>query len=103
MSEVIKAGTQVIVKLENDLVGNAADDLKADIQALINESYIHITVDLSRVDMVDTMGISVLCAAHNSLSQNAGKLKVINVSESIFEAFHMMRLDQHFTVEKAKN
>jgi anti-sigma B factor antagonist len=52
--------------------------------------------------MVDSVGIGVIIATHNSLNKVGGKLKVTNITKDIYTLFTTMRLDRHFTVEKAK-
>jgi anti-anti-sigma regulatory factor len=51
--------------------------------------------------MVDSVGIGVIIATHNSLDQKGGKLRVINIADDIYGLFSTMRLDRHFSVEKA--
>ena len=57
-----------------------------------------LVVDLNGVEMVDSVGIGVLVAAHNSISKNGGHMSLSNVSQDIYNLFKTMRLDQHFEV-----
>ncbi len=47
------------------------------------------------------MGIGVIIAVYNSLSQSNRQLKVINVAHDIYGLFSTMRLNRRFTVEEA--
>ena len=59
------------------------------------------TVDINDVGMIDSVGLGVLIATHNSLQKNDGVLNVINASENIYKLFKVMRLDRHFKVAMA--
>jgi anti-anti-sigma regulatory factor len=49
--------------------------------------------------MVDSVGIGVIIASHNTLNQADRKLKVINVTKDVYGLFTTMRLNRRFTVE----
>ena len=55
-------------------------------------------MDLDGVELIDSIGMGLLIAAHNSLMKNGGKLKVVNPSEDILRLLRTMRLDKHFEV-----
>ena len=58
-----------------------------------------VTIDLEGSEMVDSVGIGVIIAAHNTLNQAGRKLKVINVNKDVYGLFTTMRLNRRFTVE----
>ena len=101
MSIINKDGNQVVVKPGKDVVASMANEFRAELNSQIQESPSELVIDLSGVEMVDSVGIGVIIATHNSLDQKGGKLKVINIAEDIYGLFSTMRLDRHFTVEKA--
>lgn len=99
MSEIINQGDQAIVKPGMDVVASMADDFKADLLSVINDSSGEVVIDLDGVEMVDSVGIGVIIAAHNTLNQAGRKLKVINVTKDVYGLFTTMRLNRRFTVE----
>ena len=101
MSIINKNGTQVVVKPGRDVVASMANEFRAELNAQIQESPQELVIDLAGVEMVDSVGIGVIIATHNSLDQKGGKLKVINIADDIYGLFSTMRLDRHFSVEKA--
>jgi anti-sigma B factor antagonist len=101
MSEIVKQGDHTIVKAGMDIVASMADEFKNELLAVINESSVDIVIDLAGVAMVDSVGIGVIIAAHNTLTQSDRKLKVINVSKDVYGLFSTMRLNRRFTVEGA--
>lgn len=99
MSEIINQGDQAILKPGMDVVASMADDFKADLLSIINDSSGEVVIDLDGVEMVDSVGIGVIIAAHNTLNQAGRKLKVINVTKDVYGLFTTMRLNRRFTVE----
>jgi anti-anti-sigma factor len=101
MSEILKQENQTIVKPGMDVVASMAEDFKNELLSVINEGTSEVVIDLDGVEMVDSVGIGVIIAAHNSLSQSGKKLKVINVTNDVYGLFTTMRLNRRFTVEPA--
>ncbi len=101
MSEIIKEENRIIIKPGKDIVASTADGFRSELLSLIKESPMEIVIDLSGVKMVDSVGIGVIIATHNSLNKNGGSLRVTNIAEDIYNLFTVMRLDHHFKMERA--
>jgi len=101
MSEIVNQGDQTIIKPGMDIVASMAEDFKAELLSAIDASLDSATlvIDLESVEMVDSIGIGVIIAAHNTLTQSDRKLKVINVSKDVYGLFTTMRLNRRFTIE----
>jgi anti-anti-sigma factor len=87
------------VTLEGALTVALAQELRPQLQKALAEGVSSVVFDLGRVDVVDSSGIGLLIATHNSLKTRGGRLRVANVSPEILNLFKAMRLDRHFTVE----
>ncbi len=98
MSEIIKLGDEITVRPGRDIVASIAGEFKAELLSIVEETAAVLTIDLENVEMVDSIGIGVIIAAHNSLQKNGKQLRVINTSREIFDLFSAMRLDKHFPV-----
>jgi len=103
MIEIKKKGDLFIVKPDTDVVASMAADFRSKLQGLIQESPKTLEIDLGGVEMVDSVGIGIIIATHNSLSKSGGKLRVTNIADAIFTLFTTMRLDHHFTIEKKES
>ncbi len=90
------------VKPGKDIVASTAPELKTELLKFIEGGVKELTVDLDNVGMVDSVGLGVLIAAHNSLHKTDGTFSVVNASEDIYKLFQVMRLDRHFTVNIAE-
>lgn len=101
MSEIVNQGNQTIIKPGMDVVASMAEDFKKELLSVINESSSEVVIDLEGVEMVDSVGIGVIIAAHNTLKQSDRNLAVINVAKDVYGLFTTMRLNRRFTVESA--
>ncbi len=99
MSEIVNQGDQTIIKPGMDIVASMAEDFKGELLTIINDSSNGVVIDLEGVEMVDSVGIGVIIAAHNTLNQSERKLKVVNVAKDVYGLFTTMRLNRRFTVE----
>ncbi len=98
MSEITKEGKKVVVKPGTDIVASKVDQLKQELKQALDDGATEMAIDLCDVKMMDSMGIGLLIAAHNSLEKNGGKLELLNVSADILQLLKNMRLDKHFIV-----
>ena len=102
MSEIVNSLDQTIVKPGEDVVASMAEAFKEELLSAVNSSQGNLVIDLDGVSMVDSVGIGVIIAAYNSLSQSNRQLQVINVAQDIHGLFSTMRLNRRFTVEVAQ-
>ena len=101
MSEIVTSADQTTVKPGEDVVASMAEAFKGELLSAVDSSQGTLVVDLDGVSMVDSVGIGVIIAVYNSLSQSNRQLKVINVAHDIYGLFSTMRLNRRFTVEEA--
>jgi len=101
MTAVKEKAEPHVVQPGADIVASMADDFKSNLLQMVEKGIPELIIDFTGVDIVDSVGLGVVIATHNSLSNSGGKLKVINVSNDIYHLFKSMRLDQHFEVQQA--
>lgn len=101
MSEIIRNGNQTIIRPGVDIVASMAEEFKNELLSAINAHDGELVIDLAGVEMVDSVGIGVIIATHNTLNRKGQSLKVINVIKDIFGLFSTMRLNRRFVVEAA--
>jgi anti-anti-sigma factor len=94
-------GVKTVYHLAQDLVASVLPEIRQELNQLIKGGCTHLVIDLTGVQMIDSSGIGILVAAHNSLNQRNGKLEIINVSDDLFELFGSMRLNQHFSIQRS--
>ncbi|MGD9503693.1 MAG: STAS domain-containing protein [Syntrophobacteraceae bacterium] len=81
-----------------DIVASMAPDLRKALLTVAEKEPGDIILDLTGVEMVDSVGLGVLIAAYNSVSKGGGKLVFVNTTNDVVKLFKMMRLDKHFTI-----
>lgn len=95
LSEQTAAAVEFV---EGDLVASRLPALRARLREMIAAGTLRLTLDLASVRMVDSSGIGLLVATHNSLKKVGGELALIHASPDIFSLFRSMRIHQHFRV-----
>ncbi len=87
------------IKLNEDIVASNAEKIRKKFQAVIEtEDIKELTVDFADVKMIDSLGIGVIIATHNSINTKEGVFSIINADDNIYKLFKTMRLDSHFSV-----
>ncbi len=87
-----------VIVPEGDLVSATAQLLRQKMLTAINEDPSGLTIDLGNVRILDSVGLGVLVAAHNTLSRSGAALSLVNVSNEIGSLLKAMRLEQHFSI-----
>jgi anti-anti-sigma factor len=103
MTEVAKAAQMAELKPAHDVVASRVDELRAQMKGLLEQGAKNLQIDLAGVEMIDSVGLGLFIAAHNSLQKVGGKLTVVNASTHLHDLFRNMRLDQHFSVVRASD
>ena len=101
MAGTKKKITKKTIKPGKDIMASMAEDFRKRLLKLVKQGIQDLTIDFSGVEMVDSVGLGVLIAAHNSLEDVGGNLKIKNASSDIYNLIKVMRLDQHFEVMPA--
>jgi anti-anti-sigma factor len=87
--------------LDTDLTAVNVPEFRAQIQTLIQDGTQELVIDLGQTRVIDSMGIGLLVAAHNSLRRLHGSLSLVNVSKDLLDLLKAFRLDKHFSISGA--
>jgi anti-anti-sigma factor len=87
-----------LIDPSGDIVASMAVVFKERLRDAIAENPGGVTVDMARVTMIDSVGLGLLIAAHNSLAKTNGQLRLANASGDILKLLRAMRLDRHFQI-----
>ncbi len=91
-------GNSLNLNTEVDITSANIDEIRAKILEEMDDALTEIVIDLEKVSLIDSSGISLLVSIQNTLKKKSGQLKLTNVSEDIQRMFKLMRLDQHITI-----
>jgi anti-anti-sigma factor len=86
------------VRLEGDLTASLVPNLQDALKRELAQPTEEIVFDLSHAAMLDSRGIGLLIATHNSLAGKSGRVRVINVSPDILQLLQSMRLVRRLNV-----
>ncbi|NCD25128.1 MAG: anti-sigma factor antagonist [Deltaproteobacteria bacterium] len=100
MSEIQQEGNAIIVRPGQDIVSTMVPGFKQELADVLAREPREIRLDMAGVEMMDSIGIGLLIAIHNSMRKNGGKLVVLNSTDNISKLFRSMRLDQHFQMSE---
>ena len=93
-----KVNDTCLVKPEGKITAATADQFREELGKLVEDGNVDITIDLRNVDMLDSKGLAVFVMCHQSLSAKGGNLTVVTENADFRGLFHVMRLDEHFSV-----
>jgi len=103
MSEITKNGNSIIISPVKDLVATIADEFKAELLSLVDQSPSELIIDLAKVGIVDSSGISAIISTYNLIKEKNGQFSVVNASENIYKVFVTMRLNYRFSINEVEN
>jgi anti-anti-sigma factor len=103
MKEVGIQEGRVFFRPSRDLVASSLESYRKELLRALEQAPGGIEIDLGGVGMVDSMGIGLLVAAHNTAQANGGKLRLKGVSPDIRELLSAMRLTSHFEIEDSES
>ena len=89
--------------MTGDLTASSVPGVHAALKAELDRGVDELAFDLEQTKMVDSSGIGLLVAAHNSLARTQGKLRVRNVSPELLRLLQSMRLADRLNVAGKAN
>lgn len=99
MAKSKKIPAKKVIKPGKDITAPNADSLKKKLHKATAQGTVNLTLDFAGVKKIDPVGLSVIIAAHNTLKNAGGKLKLKNVSDEFSNLFGTIQLDQHFELQ----
>jgi anti-sigma B factor antagonist len=96
--QVKQTGAQAIIILTEKLTASEVPNLKSELKRLIDAQIPSLTLDCTRLSIMDSTGIGCLVAAYNSLDKIDGKLYMIQVSSDMYDLLCSMRLDRRIKI-----
>lgn len=90
-----------VVKPGKSITAAKANDIEKKLIKIAEQKIKNLVLDFSKVEIMDTVGLGIILAAHNTMKNLEGSLELINVSEELSALLETMRLDQHFNIQTA--
>jgi len=89
------------IRPDHDIVASHTEQFRAQLQDLVSQGHVHLVIDLSNVKMIDSKGLAVFMLCHKSVSAAGGSLTVLTRNQDFRHLFHVMRMDEHFTIAES--
>jgi len=96
--DVVREGRTAKILPGRELVASTVAALKPKLGEVVREGVERVVFDLTNTAIVDSVGIGLFVAAHNSIRKWGGTVSVIHASGDLLDLFRALRLDQHFIV-----
>jgi anti-anti-sigma factor len=93
-------GSDCRIVLAADLGASILDDLRADLKGQLDQGALNVAFDLGKTTVLDSSGIGLMIATHNSLARRQGRLAVTHVSPEVFQLLTSMRLIERLNVSE---
>ena len=84
-----------------DIVASMTDGLRTRLKTILAEHPGPLVIDLAQVELIDSVGLGLLIAAHNTLAKVGEGLALTNVNADLATLLRTMRLDKHFSIQTA--
>ena len=92
------AGDDCRMHIDGGLTAGAVPELQAALKQEVDQRPKEVVLDLSNTTMLDSQGIGLLIATSNTLAQQNGRLRVINVPGELMHLLHTMRLEARLNI-----
>lgn len=99
MSEIVREADRTVIKPNMDIIAPMVSEFKEELRSIVQQGAKDLVIDLTGVEMVDSIGLGALIATHNTLEKAGGRLTIANASRDISGIFKTMRLDKHFHMQ----
>lgn len=98
------AGEVMILKLSGKIMGGPDyEKFHSEIKTLINEGFVDVLLNMSRVTWINSTGLGILVSAYHTLKKNGGSMKICEVSSRIDNILNVTQLKLVFeTFDKEK-
>jgi anti-sigma B factor antagonist len=92
----------IFIKMGGSLVASSCDQVRQQVQKLVEKRYTYIVFDMSRVDFVDSSGLGVCIATARELTACSGRLVCFGLRENVKKLFAMTRADQKIVLKETR-
>lgn len=102
MPDILQDGSKTVMAITDDLVGSRIETIRNQLTNILEQGVTALEIDMAGVQTVDSLGMGLLVATHNSLKARRGRLSLINVDPRIHDVLTIMGLDKHFSIRQAQ-
>jgi anti-sigma B factor antagonist len=86
----------VLLRIAGTLDVLTAPTLAPEIERVVHEKQLKVTVDLSGLDLIDSSGVAGLVALYKRVRANGGHVSVVGARDQPLAIFKLLRMDKVF-------
>ena len=101
-TEIRRCKVHAWVMLEGELDASTAGQLFETFAELAREGIMHVALDLTGLDFIESTGISVLVAEHKRAESMGGELIIFSPLPLVRRVFEATRLGEYFDIRPAR-
>jgi anti-sigma B factor antagonist len=95
-------GDRAVIRIGLRLDALEAHELRAMLDVLLLNGLLHLVVDLSRTEFIDSAGLASLIRAMTVLNDRDGEIELVRPrSENAWRVFRLTKFDEVFTIHTA--
>ena len=79
---------------------NSAEELKKNLQEILQQDFQEAVFDLSFVPFITSSGIGKFLIFYKNLVARGRRMRIKGINDNLFELFKSIKLDQLFPIEK---
>jgi anti-anti-sigma factor len=95
-SRVDETGKKVVIEVEGTFDFALVHDFR---ESYVNKQNYNFTIDLRKVDYIDSVGLGILLNMLKYLGQPDQSVKIINALPAVRKVFNICRFDKKFTID----
>ncbi len=93
----------IFIKMTGSLVASIVEQVKSQIQKLVDKKYVFIVFDMSRLDFVDSSGLGLCITTSRELATSSGKLVCCGLPANVQKLFSITRADSKVKVLETRS
>lgn len=93
----------VVLNPVGSLVAGTVEHLNGQVEKLVEKRFRYVLLDMSRIDFMDSSGLSSIIAANKLLSSGSGALVCAALQDGVRKVFRVTRADQRIPVSETRS
>jgi anti-sigma B factor antagonist len=92
-----------IVRVEGQLIVGNRQELKAAVQAALDNGERRFVIDFSRTGYIDSSGLGALVSISKKVREQGGELRLSGLNEDLRSLFELTKLDTLFSISDSSD
>jgi anti-anti-sigma factor len=92
--EVVEKGESTTVILKGDIFVEQAEELRDVFDFIAAKSPREVVIDTAELKSITSSGIGKIVLLYKGLQRKGGRIKIINVNDTIMQIFKIVKLDK---------